>query len=507
MAKRKQEPPKTQYTFSLAEEHDPILRLGILGLYRVLELGKDHEGYPSHVTYSVTDDKILTVNVQGLEDFTALLTSAYKDDKYGLLCFPGCELNVISTSIYPTVMQHKAITRAFMPSKRVTERLSYSANDPKCKKVLADLGYDFLPKEQGLSVKVSYTHHTKIPLSQGSLKKDAKPFTLEKVSPGTLHPTFTKWNDKTLVLTEHQKVLLGFARFAYIGASLGVGKVDMVVVGMAFSTFSKFLRAMKSYLRKGGNNDLYCIKIPAAPITAALVLIQTYKMDGGTFHIMAIDTKDLVLDRIYIPSEAEYDFADFLAKQLEEVGDPREQLKALPRIPVVIRDKVTKVTAYDIMLENVIFKRPWYQNLGQIGAIDNLSHKTIDKLQTIIVNMEKTNKMDEKIRTTFWRLIDTLSRHEQELGLDKNKAYERVRERIELSFRNARTKQQVLNALVNFLGRTVNEFSLSQEESDLLYNFVQTNHQAAQDLFRLLNVTRRATKAISTPVTTTTANP
>ena len=224
-----------ELTYSLKQCIDPVLRLGIHGLYRLLKaVEKSPDRYPGirqseNLSWAMDSDSI-RITFKDPTHLKMMMVEAYSAMPKGVVLLPGYEGNPTSKGFYVTARTHYAVTRLFVggaKGARRTGSLDPEKMTPEFKSFVETLDperLEFLDKKKvplgDFHAKATFTPNYPYPqlfaaLADTIIKDWKKPDSKIKVS-ALIHPNFALWNNKYIQVPAKSAFALYFTPLAYV---------------------------------------------------------------------------------------------------------------------------------------------------------------------------------------------------------------------------------------------------------------------------------------------------
>lgn len=402
---------------------DPLIRLGIHGLYRLLHYaGKPERAhiYPALVqsdtlSWTLTDTTI-DIRAKTPADLATILKSMFGAMPHGIIAPPGYCDNPDDDRYYLTGRTHTAITSLFPNQKSGRTR---SLNKATKIKFLAPKALNGVHPDDvgGLEVVGGHVFAMElveklkpntewITVIRRALRKDGSAIEL-KVSPhcpdavlgksilfaslpdqmvrkltsvderidvtATFHPLCGNWNGKSTGMSFKDAYALYFAPYGYVYTQSEDG---LVGVGLDFPTFSEADSYHKAHFVDPSRAfqsrmEGFVYHVHGNAEVTAFVLLGHLDCPAGNYSVIAKSGENTTAWDFYYQGEGKYTQDDVYGKFRRaidagmETEDAKGCLRVLRHIPLF-----EKRTAYDQVYHNLAVGMDWHHDLGRVVNLD-----------------------------------------------------------------------------------------------------------------------------------------
>lgn len=405
------------WTFDLAKETDPIRRLGIHGLWRLLHYGGSGEFsdcYPD-VRQSKTlqwemTDTVITLRWETVDDLNLLMGCQLGDFRRGVGVIPGYETDPDLPGFYATARGHLGITGTYFFSTTGMRRSDSLAPPAKTKgggetgvdqekrekkeaqkgALLAEWKAMFpgndpttvvknLPKansteEEPASLELPVNPHARSRSLPSSSQWTPPMLTagkkgLESTGYGNvIHPALAKWNAIEIKAYPKDFFVASFSCLSYIYTKA----VDVVGLGMDFPTFSE--ADAKHQIWASGSKGTCVLWVEGNSRTAAWTIASLLNLPPRTYSVLSPEGHFL-----FSPETPKMDVGKVYA--LVSSGlIPKSKLgeiKSLGSIPVRVKPDGGILEEFlDVLLRNLEHGFAWYRDLGGVATIERTAKKS-----------------------------------------------------------------------------------------------------------------------------------
>lgn len=241
--------PSFALTFYLRHMHDPVLRTGLMGLYRAVTYGPlDPTRYPGLAEqegrreYDVDHDACtLTIRFSDMAALSEMMNSQVGDFRDGLMVPPGYPTDVSDPSIKMTQRAHLGIIRFFGTRAGGKGRSKSRGNKaPKLQlKSSAESWSDYIAHDM-IQAKDQFDVHTN--------------FTPDTTTPtnlsGVLHPALAMWNNKPFKAPWPVYFLTSFCLLGYVFSKVMYTQNDKDLGEIGLSPNAPTFEAWDRYIRE-----------------------------------------------------------------------------------------------------------------------------------------------------------------------------------------------------------------------------------------------------------------
>jgi hypothetical protein len=464
------------WTYDLTTEADPLVRLGIHGLWRHLTFGADQ---PSDtVSWDLTDTTV-TVRWTTPADLNRLMSRMVGDLADGIAVPPGYPTDRTDQGIYATVLAHKGITQHFFAKKGAARTRSESVSD---KVDPSEAPWSTEDKIARLELK--FTRH-RLHDSTPTMDVTGKGALREKQDMGVVyHPMVSQWNHAAVVVDPRTKLALAFACLAHVytqdaesGEPFGLG-IDAPTFTAADDLH---LRWIDSPLFRAPNETV-----------CAWGIASLLDLPPGTYVQVGVRGSSLVT----ITGPEVRDLYPILRSGMGE----HEGVRAIRLLSgAEIQRAYSGRDAYDQIVRNVRLGRAWYTDVIPVNP-----HPSIRKTLTAI-HAHEASPMEQQIAHSMSRIRAALAaRYRSRYGLSPNAAYDRADGFIvNVHLNRARNRPALLRAVANITREARRGFTA--EEMGWILDRSEKRHAEVQSLLILACTTFYGKKAesdqgVATPV-------
>jgi len=386
------------WTYDLATLEDPILRLGIHGLGRLLSM-EGNDLYPmvkqsDHLKWKLTDTSIeITFNT--LEDLNPLLHGMVGSLPDGVIIPPGYPSEPQSKRFYITGMAHSSIASLFSAGPSTPRRTKATK-----KRLTFDLYTytDWKTKQEKTATRSVAIHQ----LDPG------RPLTLKEVKgkvsmTAASHPTYAQWNKKAVLLPTQDAFLAAFSCLGYAYTLCNDGYFGLGIDRPTFSEADDNHRMHHGDADRPELSRLYGIDA-GYDVAAVALAIHIDLPDVRPYHVLT------PTGNRHLNWTADADTFRHAVGAATSILNRRKEQIQISSAPLRIYKKENskiKVTVLDQVFLNVQIGRPWYadlQDLVTCSEFQNGQARYKSLLSHFTHQMEENHPMERKIRQQMNRL-------------------------------------------------------------------------------------------------------
>lgn len=500
------------WAFDLTQTVDPILRLGLHGLYRLLhEVDTDPEQADLYVLVkrSVTlhwdlTDTTIALHWGSPEDLNVLLRCQLGTFPDGIGVPPGWCSDPALPGFYATARAHGGIVSYFsaMKGARRSRSLGPDATGELELNWVKAHGKHPVRKVDNVqkartegNVEQSVTPHNWAPQECLQLATDKKGRVEEMQSGGfALHPAWSQSNKIGVKVPAQHAFVGSFSCLSYVFLFAGTGKEDFSAVGLGLdaATFPAALNLHRKWSNRGPSKSLLSVRShidTAFWLVSALLDLEdrvyaTLTGGGpGCFRPHSMQaTNKLVYE---------------LLRQTLAPEDVKGTLYQLSTVPTrVIADDVVE-SVHDVLLQNLARGDHWYRSLGNVlsafqkkNTIAKPGHQDV----LHILNSTLGDSMEQQI---IHRMAENVKRmivmqQQENPGSDWDKSTKKVYQKVSMWLGHAFTAADIMSGLYT-MGRHLNGPILQEEEANWIAQLAGRDPSLARSLL-LLGCVSRAPK-------------
>lgn len=446
------------WCYSLSDESNPFVRLGIHGLARLLKAGESQalkEHYPlirpsERMSWTVGKDSIALHFEEGDEDVLLPLAWGMLGDLHeGLAVMPGYCPDLGDPAVYATLHGHMAQAK-FRSSNGMARCSSLGS---KSKRTLA-----LHTNRNGHPVQATFTKNELAYCAknkEGKLKRGLRLAHKEELKT-VHHQVFSKWNDKGIPTDVKTGFVLYFALLAYTWTRCDEGVFG---VGIDLPTFED-ADAVHSYHggwstrgRSGKTRHLY--RVHSRFRTAAQVLATNLNLPPGNYEATCADTSEHFT--LTHRTGGQKDLILQLIRNRIQFLDEKRFLRELKTLPLSLyktakgEDGDVYTSVYDQLMDNARMGRPWPYGLCALGELKrtgaNVTGLYASEAYVLSDLCEELGDEMEKLWMAAMRkLFVSLARSYRQIGWDD--PYGRARKvMVNQHLMHVRTKGQLVEAI------------------------------------------------------------
>jgi len=382
------------WKYDLSTLTDPIPRLGLHGLWRLLVTEGD-ELYPlvkqsDRLRWKITNTT-LEITFGTLDDLKPLLHGMVGSLPDGVIIPPGYPRDPQSKRFYVTGMAHSAIASLFSAGASTPRRTKATK-----KRVSFDLYTytDWTTKQEKTATR-SVSIHTTGPGKPLSFKEVVK----GKVSMNAaFHPSYSQWNKKGVRLPTQEAFLTAFCCLGYTYALCNEGYFGLGIDRPSFTEADLHHRMNHGDSSNPSLTRLYGIDA-GFDVAAVALAIHVDLPDDRPYHVLA-PTGDR-----YLNWTADSDTFKYAVGASTSILGRREEQTHISSIPLRIfkkgEDSKIRITVLDQVFLNVQAGRPWYADLRDLVTCSEFQDRRemyASRLTHFTRQMEATKPMEKKLR-------------------------------------------------------------------------------------------------------------
>jgi hypothetical protein len=499
----------TVWHYDLETTVDPLLRLGIHGLYRLLKHSQeDPDNFPN-VKHSETlrwgvTDTVVAIQWETVDDLHLLLDNMLGSFVEGLGINPGYPAQDVGS--YATAMTHTAIlSTVFSGSMRGPKRaLSLNSNSPTGKarqhrfyvdnpavslrENVAELFWGNTDKP--IVMKFSPMTNTwddpvsKSPRTRLGLRTTAKGKVAGNQSPtGSVHPSLLRWNNVAAKLPAEDYFAMAFSCLAYVYTQSRTAGV--IGVGIDMSTFEEADRIHQRYFTVSSSQGLLT-ETWSDPDTTAHSLMAHLRLPANrSYNVLVKPDGDAYAHDLFFDKTLADQLYNLLQAAFMRSKDSKGLLVRMDSTPVKGfrkggRFECTK-DLLSVVRTNLHTGRPWYAGLSAIANLREGEwapyHATT--LTTVAETLE--TPMEEAIRNIGRKMIYGVMLTFKHKGFAQNRAYDKAREFVVKSnLRRAKGRESLFEAIARIQDK--GSVLMSDEECRLLDEAMKKDSLLLKDL-------------------------
>jgi len=502
--------------FDLKEQVDPVTRLGIHGLHRLLQAAEKkpdlYPGIRQSDTLSWTmDSDTIQISFASPSDLRFLMLEAYSSMPNGAVILPGYESNPSSKGFYITALTHFAVTDLFKGGPKGARRTGSFAGAGK------DDAYEGLdPARTALmdkkvplgdfKAKRAFTPNYPYPgvfeaLADKIIKDWPKSLDSNLDVSAIFHPRYTFWNNEYIGVRPDIAFVTYFTPLAYIYSICDDGPFG---VGMDANRFSEADLLHSKHLGNtkddqgtvvlGGTVTRIHAKINVA-VRALLASIEECP-ENKTYSVVSPSG---ALEFFYGGSDTGlYGVFNEILKTIlnsedesDEAGEIREGFRVLRKVPLIQRGDDTILSVYDQVDSNIkTGGRCWYLGLGKAVSVVRKNNRGLffKEKQVMELLMDKMSTETERTIMEYGHLLkNALAAAYQEE--DRNDTYQLAEENfMRIYMAHATHKMSIMTALGKIHNRVVKCSRNWKPDVNMLHvvqEQLNINPRAVKDLLML----------------------
>lgn len=474
----------TEWTFDLAQETNPIKRLGIHGLWRLLNYGsgKYADYYPDVRQSATLRWEIGPTRVklywETVDDLNRLMGCQLGDFRNGVGVVPGYQPERDKPGFYATARSHLGIcgtyffamrggrrSESLAPPKPAKEGEALSAKDAEKKAKKEALYRTFLAANGEPVRKVAHlpaTNSTEakpsfVEITVSPHVRSTEPPALEAAKRGlaagtfgsVYHPAFAKWNDSAVKGYPEELFIVSFSCLSYVFTQATSGTVG---VGIDFSTFVD--ADAKHELWAADNDPRGLLWVDGDSRTAAWFIAAVLCLPPRTYSVLTPEGA-LLFSPVAPTRNAVQVYAALSAAVL-----PRDKgglLRGAAGIPTRMHadGKTVLSFAIDALVRNIEHGFAWYRDLEGVATVARMGGTGLyprerDVLRRITENLEDPMErlISDRMKAIFESLVKQYHSH---FGLGP-KGWDVARDKartfaIKTQLNRAFNRQTILSAL------------------------------------------------------------
>ena len=491
--------------FNLNQQHDPFLRLGVLGLYAACSHVRDPRRSPlyprvpdeDHLKWEIDEDAgTITLHYTGVEVLEQFSDAIWGDFQQGFAVPPGFSDDLEDLRIYATALCHTGLTTMFIDGHhqsrkravqvRTDDLEQFKKGNPdiklalevgtasKAKKVLPGEDPEILTvKTRPYTIREQGKPRKKVDFDGKKRKKDEVRQDGEELNgffpfpANAFHPACGIWNDYTARMGQTDLFLLSFSNLAYVFAR----GAYLVGVGLDLPTFKAFADAHKLY-REGDTNCVYMMQ--CAPQVVAGILAKTLELPPNRtypYQFLVRKGKGATIHQgnLHYTKRAG-DLAAILWQGGQEPAgisktDANKIVWRMKKAVLVAYNQEKVKTVYSQVWDNMVSGKPWYagfsvlanrkQEDGQIGPLLACLSSQLE------VEMER--EIGEAIRMMQYCMV----KQKVAKGWDKRDAWNKALEfMVKVNLRSVTNRTTLDAALTRIMIES--GYGFTREQSDFI---------------------------------------
>ena len=483
-----------QLQYNLHTINDPIVRIGVQGLYRALRFAK---ALPSGLSWAEEQDHILTVNAESWQVLREFARQSFSPNQYGILVPPGYESDPDDSNFGATIISSKGLIDLYPPATNGTG-MSRHQREPaeKCCGLSAphpslsinvgktntlvwtfSIGESENPETDIIKVAriLELNPERIVPFGETTLKKGVTCPTMLTIK-SAWHPMFSTWGlcGMEVDSTSDEGYALYFNPFGYVYIqSLSADKEKHwrapLALGLDVATFSEATRIQK---RRAGMGTL---SLYAQQESALLSLLSKLGMSltrywpvlsgDGPFDFKAIHTQNHTFYQV---------LADSMAEKPKSFGAKgySDQVSALEKAVLIDVNKTT-TSVYDVVYRNLAANREWFADLSDLVCFGVPKNKK--KIGLVLEDLMAMNTTEENA------LFDMGAKMTQSIyfaNQNNRRDWDWARAQVKNALRSARSADRISAVITELLFVDPdNQFGLTKEEFELLNLALRQNAQ------------------------------
>lgn len=486
----------TIWHYNLDEIGDPLVRLGVHGLYRLLKHGPaDTDNFPKvqhsdTLRWDTTEDGVVALQWETADDLNLLLDTMLGSFAEGLGINPGYYAQGVAA--YATAMTHTAIlSTVFSGSMRAPKRaLSLNNNSPGGKKrrkrfeeanygvLLRDNVAELVWPKSGKPIVMNFSPMTnswddpesKRPRTRFTVRTTSKGQVMATQIPtGSIHPALLRWNNTAGQLPAQDWFALAFSCLAYVYVQSRTSGV--IGVGIDMATFAEADKVHRTYFSVSSEHGLLTETWSDPDTTASSLMAHLRLPPGRSYNILVKPDGDAYSYDLYWDERIADQLYQLLQAAFLRPKDNKGLLLRMDSTPVKGFRKGGRFECTQDLLSvvrhNLHAGRPWYAGLSAIANLREGEwapyHATT--LTTVAETLE--SPMEEAIRNIGRNMINGVQKTFAKKGFARNKAYDKAREFVVKSnLRRAKGRESLFEAIARIQDK--GSVLLSDEECRLL---------------------------------------
>jgi hypothetical protein len=481
-----------EVVFDLAAESDPLRRLGVHGLWRLLRYGEGSDRYPGVERGPglawVLKERQVVLRYRSWSDLSTLMGIMTGDFRDGFAVPPGYEGDPGAAGVYASMRFHQAVMASWFFAQK-GQRRSKSTGD---KAQVSPCEATASTPENPRYVTMSYTRHV-LPQAEDRLKVvDDKTRALGNV----VHPAFAEWNKQPVKQGPLDRFLLSFAVLSYVVTKSTQGYVG---IGIDLPTFHE--ADLRHRLWASSQDPKNVLWVDGSDTTACAFVADCLDFPAGSWPMLCDRAIGLYMHGLQLQRGDTGQLHDLLGPALAPRAKNRH-IHGTRAIPVRTMKEDARMVpvlgALDVMLDNLAILRPFYAGLEEIATVVRdirgkvgLWPREAQLLEVLFERMETS--MERKVRQRMKTMFGALVRAEKDrFHTTWEDARERARDfAIRIRLQRAARGPDVLMALVQIRERASCRF-FDQEEMDWMVKLSERDPQALRALLCVACETRTA---------------
>lgn len=407
------------WTFDLLKEANPIKRLGIHGLWRLLHYGSGRfaDYYPeirksATLDWTLTDTSV-TLRFESAADLNRLLSCQLGDFRYGVGVLPGYQPEPGRTGFYATARAHQGTcylkdgnfpghfsvkkgtrrSESLLPPKPVAEDTEETEKEREKREAKAAFyldwkaqfgrepvqAVDHLPKSSSteekptsLEIKISPHARSKNTIAIEEGKRGFKSDTFSS----THHPAYSQWNLHAVKGEADELFIVAFSCLSYVHTLASGG---LLALGIDLPTFAE---ADEKHRLWGADQDpRNVLWVDGGTRTATWLIAAVLDLPARTYSVLSPDGPFL-----FFPDAPGRDISQ-VYRALSGALSPRDkagEIKGTQGVPTQTRIKRKKETeeeeklayAIDAIVHNLEHGFAWYRDLAGVATVLRLNNMT-----------------------------------------------------------------------------------------------------------------------------------
>lgn len=500
------------WTFDLTQTVDPILRLGLHGLYRLLhgvDTDSEQATLYSLVKRSATlqwnlTDTTIALHWESPEDLNILLRCQLGTFPDGIGVPPGWCSDPALPSFYATARAHSGIVSYFSAKKgaRRSRSLGPDATGELELNWIKVHGkhpvrkVDNVQKMRGgRNVEQSVTPHNWAPQECPQLSTNKKGRLEEMQSGGfALHPSWSQSNQIGVKVPAQHAFVGSFSCLSYVFFFAGTGKEEFSAVGLGLdaATFPAALNLHRKWSNRGPSKSLLSVRShthTAFWLVAALLDLEdrvyaTLTGGGpGYFRPHSIQAANSLV----------YE----LLRQTLAPEDVKGTLYRLRTVPTrVCADDVVE-SVHDVLLRNLERGDSWYRSLGNVLSALRRKNTVAKPWQQDVLHILNSTLGDSMEQQIIHRMAKNVKRmiimqQQENPGSDWDGSTKKVYQKVSLWLGHAFTAADIMSGLYT-MGQHLNGPVLQESEANWIAQLASRDPSLARSLL-LLGCVSRAPK-------------